>query len=143
MLSNQVCAKAVNYMSDSPLSLDMLVAAKRDMKALSNMLDSEQFDDHTFGFHAQQAIEKALKAWLLSMGGDNIYTHDLGYLLGKLEELGADIDTYWPFLDLTNYAVRFRYETIPDDEEPLDRSALVSEVGDLVAHVSRLIDPEK
>lgn len=129
-------------MPGSPLSLDMLSAAKRDMKALGNMLDSEQFDDHTFGFHAQQSIEKALKAWILSLGGDNIFTHDLGYLLRKLEELGAEIDAYWPFLDLTNYAVRFRYETIPNDEEPLDRSVLVSEIGALVTHVTSLIDPE-
>lgn len=129
-------------MPDSSLRQEMLAAAKRDMKALSNMLDCENFDDHTFGFHAQQAIEKALKAWLLFLGGANVFTHDLGYLLHKLEEQGVDVEAYWVFLDLTNYAVRFRYGAIPDDEEPLDRTALVLDIGGLIAHVASLIEPE-
>jgi len=127
----------------NPLSIEMLAAAKRDLKALSNMLDSENFDDHTFGFHAQQAIEKALKAWILFLGVANVHTHDLGYLLQKLTENGANIDIYWSFLDLTNYAVRFRYETIPDDEEPLDRYSLVNDISGLVAQVTGLADQEK
>ena len=42
----------------------LLNLAKVDLKAIRNMLDPERFEDSVFGFHAQQAAEKALKAWL-------------------------------------------------------------------------------
>ena len=42
----------------------MLSIAKKDVKALRSMLDPDKFDVETFGFHAQQAMEKALKAWI-------------------------------------------------------------------------------
>ena len=36
--------------------------AQRDLNALIGMPESPLFADEIFGFHAQQAIEKALKA---------------------------------------------------------------------------------
>ncbi len=39
----------------------LLTAAKSDLKALEHMLDTAAFDDRIFGFHAQQAVEKALE----------------------------------------------------------------------------------
>ena len=42
----------------------MLAAAKSDLKAVEHMSDPDGFDDRIFGFNAQQAVEKALKAWL-------------------------------------------------------------------------------
>lgn len=38
--------------------------AEKDHTALQGMLDTQIFADEIFGFHAQQAAEKALKAWL-------------------------------------------------------------------------------
>ena len=38
---------------------ELLAAAESDMKALAHMLDPNGFDDRIFGFHAQQADEKA------------------------------------------------------------------------------------
>ena len=47
----------------------MLVSmARKDLKALSAMRDRDNFDDEIFGFHAQQALEKSLKAWLALIG---------------------------------------------------------------------------
>ena len=64
--------------------------------------------DRVFGFHAQQAVEKALKAWLNFLGQTHAYTHDLSLLLHDLEKAGANIEPYWGFLDLSGYAVRLR-----------------------------------
>jgi len=44
------------------LARELLATAQSDIKALANMFDSEVFDDRIFGFHAQQAVEKILKA---------------------------------------------------------------------------------
>jgi len=56
-----------------------------------------------------------------------------------LHEKGADVETFWDFLDLAGYAVRFRYETLPEDEEPLDRSALLEDVLELFNRVEALL----
>ena len=48
-----------------------------------NMGDAEAFDDEIFGFHAQQAVEKALKAWLTEVGVTYPLTHDLSLLLAN------------------------------------------------------------
>jgi HEPN domain-containing protein len=60
---------------------EMLTLAQRDFKALQGMLDVETFADEIFGFHAQQAVEKALKAWLTLVGVEYPRTHDLEELL--------------------------------------------------------------
>ena len=49
----------------------LLGKAREDLDALKGMLAangaySEAFSDGVFGFHAQQAAEKALKAWMLT-----------------------------------------------------------------------------
>jgi hypothetical protein len=40
----------------------LLLMASKDMKALDIMIMPESVDDGIFGFHAQQAVEKTLKA---------------------------------------------------------------------------------
>ena len=65
---------------------EMLIIAQRDFKALQGMLDAETFADEIFGFHAQQAVEKVLKAWLTLVGVEYPRTHDLEELLELLEE---------------------------------------------------------
>ena len=122
-------------MPDHELALTLLQAAESDLKALEHMLDPEAFDDRVFGFHAQQAVEKALKAWLHIVAGEHPFTHDLSLLLHLLETRGEDVSEYWEFLDLSGYAVRFRYEIVPEGEDPLDRELLAASVGRLVERV--------
>ena len=42
----------------------LLLMAAKDMKAMDLMINPESIDDEIFGFHAQQAVEKSLKAWI-------------------------------------------------------------------------------
>lgn len=42
----------------------MLRLAQRDLKAALSMIDPDLFDEASWGFHLQQATEKALKAWI-------------------------------------------------------------------------------
>lgn len=121
------------------LARELLAAAESDAKALENMLDPEAFDDRVFGFHAQQAVEKALKAWLNILRGSHPFTHDLALLLHALDECGAKIEHCWDFADLCAYAVRFRYEALLDDEEPLNRQRLLADVRALMNCVLELL----
>ncbi|MFP4171498.1 MAG: HEPN domain-containing protein [Candidatus Hydrogenedentota bacterium] len=117
----------------------LLDSAKSDLRALLNMRDREAFDDRVVGFHAQQAVEKALKAWLNALGEIHPYTHDLRILLEKLETHGCNMESYWDFVELNSYATRFRYESPPMDDEPLNREQLGTDVCGLVEYVETLL----
>jgi HEPN domain-containing protein len=119
---------------------EMLILAQRDFKALQGMLDDETFADEIFGFHAQQAVEKALKAWLTLVGVEYPRTHDLEELLELLEEHAEPIlDAFYDLIDLTDFAVQFRYRIFEDAEGRLNRGAMIRQVNDLVVHVERLV----
>jgi HEPN domain-containing protein len=119
---------------------EMLTLAQRDFKALQGMLDAETFADEIFGFHAQQAVEKALKAWLTLIGVEYPRTHDLEELLELLEERAEPIlGVFYDLIDLTDFAVQFRYRIFEDAEGRLNRGVMVQQVNDLVVHVERLV----
>lgn len=47
----------------------LLQLAVRDLRVVRGMVaDETTFPDEIFGFHAQQAVEKAVKAWLSGHG---------------------------------------------------------------------------
>jgi HEPN domain-containing protein len=68
-------------MSDREHAKEILEAARRDLRALHGMNDPQVFSDEIFGFHAQQAAERALKAWLAHNGIRFPKTHDLKQLI--------------------------------------------------------------
>lgn len=55
----------------------MLGMSLKDRMALSSMLSRDKFAEEIFGFHAQQAVEKALKCWLCILTDEVPRTHDL------------------------------------------------------------------
>jgi HEPN domain-containing protein len=119
---------------------EMIILAQRDFKALQGMLDAETFADEIFGFHAQQAVEMALKAWLSLIGVEYPRTHDLEELLELLEEQVEPIlEAFYDLVDLTDFAVQFRYRIFEDAEGRLNRGAMIRQVSDLVVHVETLV----
>lgn len=102
--------------------------AHEDLVALRNMLDLRAFADSVFGFHAQQAVEKSAKAWLIAREVEVGRTHDLRLLLLKLGEAGTVRSTDWQDLaDLNDFAVQYRYGA-PADDAPLSRLGLLGRV---------------
>ena len=78
-------------MSDHEHSVMILAMARKDLKALSGMLDGGTFDDEIFGFHAQQTAEKALRAWLSLLGVEYPKVHDLDELMATLADHGVPV----------------------------------------------------
>ena len=72
-------------MRDPDHARALLSQARKDLRALAAMLDRDAFAEEIFGFHAQQAVEKSLKAWLSFLGLTYPRTHDLGALLELAE----------------------------------------------------------
>lgn len=103
--------------------------ARKDFDALRGMLDNPLFADEIFGFHAQQAIEKSLKAWLAARSVVFPLTHDLSRLLGLLEENNVDVSPFWPLVQYTVFAVQARYEAdLLEAEGPIARRAVIEDV---------------
>jgi HEPN domain-containing protein len=131
-------------MGDRENALLMLGLAREDSAVLRALRDRADVSDRAFGFHSQQAVEKALKAWLALAGTDYPKIHDLEELLALLSEKGQKVPEAFQRLEyLTAFAVQFRYATAEDMGEPLDRAALEEQVSQLVDHVTRLLASER
>ena len=124
-------------MSDPKQARLLLAAAERDFAALRGMEDATVFADEIFGFHAQQAIEKLLKAWLALLGETYPLSHDLASLLDMLSAHDPDIARFDELVDYTRYAVRLRYAPADPGAKPLDRSKTVGQVDVLLEEVRR------
>lgn len=127
-------------MADFELARAMLRMAHKDFNALTGMLDDPLFADEIFGFHVQQAVEKALKAWLCTCDIAYPPTHDLARLLTLLEKTGADVDPFWPLVQFTIFAVQARYEEgLSNLDEPLERDVEIENVRALLATIEKIV----
>ncbi|MHB8243259.1 MAG: HEPN domain-containing protein [Solirubrobacteraceae bacterium] len=101
----------------------LLGKAEGDLAAARLLAGDEHQSDHVVGFHAQQAVEKAIKAVLVSREVEIPLTHDIGYLVKlcvEVDELPEDVaGARW----LTPWAGGWRYDT---DDSPIDRGAAVA-----------------
>lgn len=110
----------------------LLRKASSDLAAARALAAAVDQDDAIIGFHAQQAVEKALKAVLSTTVGDGDIprTHDISFLLRLLAKGGIDVP---PGLTaarlLSPWAVTMRYDDI---DEPLDRSEAIAVASDAV-----------
>lgn len=130
-------------MSDLLQARNLLEAARRDLTALTGMLKPDLFTDEIFGFHVQQAIEKSLKAWIAALGEIYPYTHDLGLLLRKLEDLGCDVSSYMDLVAYSDFAAQIRYIGVGANEDPIQRDDVIAQVRSLYSRVNILTQPEE
>lgn len=125
-------------MRDPNLARQLLSSAEKDLKAIRNMENPDVFADEVFGFHAQQAVEKSLKAWIAFLGGEYPFVHDLDALLSVLGRLGVDVEPLHGFVELNAFALQFRYEAFESSDEPLDRRFVTEQVTSLFGKIADL-----
>lgn len=105
--------------------------AEGDAKAMRRLASDSEIDDEAVGFHAQQAMEKWIKAVMAIHGLEEVRIHDLGRLLELLSDTGVELPPNADRVDeLTIYAVPMRYDELLD-AEPLDRDAAIALVEEL------------
>jgi len=126
-------------MPELDVARELLVLAEDDARALEVMLRSERVPRRICGFHAQQAVGKALKAWLILLDVDYPLTHSLYTLLSLLGSAGADCARYEALEGLSPYAVQLRYG-VSDVDAKVDPAEMMPEIEDLVRHVRELLD---
>lgn len=127
-------------MSDIEHAENMLSLASHDLNALKGMLDIEVFAENIFGFHAQQAIEKLLKAWISALGGTYPFIHDIEELIEILESMNCDVEGLQIYTDYNPFAVQFRYTEYDIGEEPIDRHDTVNKIQALYDKVKEMIE---
>lgn len=110
----------------------LLASAEQDLAACELLADSQQISDAMVGFHAQQAVEKAIKAVLSRHGVETRRTHDLITLLDALQDHQIGAPPGADTLDELNpYAVEARYGMI--EPTGLDRAKVLLQVRDVLA----------
>ena len=119
----------------------LLEMANKDLRALGGMLNEEVFSEEVFGFHAQQATEKATKAWLSALHVEYPITHDLVRLFETLRSTGKTTPPEFLSLeDLTDFAVQYRYEPVGETGVPAGRQDILDLVRRFVEHIEKSIE---
>ena len=115
----------------------LLRVALRDLQT-ALLLEAAPGPESSWGFHIQQAIEKALKAWIIAHNRQAPYIHDLSDLLRILSDLGQEVEPYAEMTVFTVFAVQLRYD---DELNPLnlDRKAWHQRTEALVDHVAEIL----
>jgi HEPN domain-containing protein len=122
----------------------LLARAIEDETLVRKVSPDTDIADAIVGFHAQQAVEKLIKAVLAARGVAFMKSHALSYLVGLVEESKIEAPECLSEADvLSPWAVEFRYE----GEEPpaLDRSAaltLVEQVREWTESEINALDPQ-
>jgi HEPN domain-containing protein len=115
----------------------LLRRAEGDLQVCRKLADDIDIDDCIIGFHAQQAVEKALKVALVLGDAELPLSHDLGFLVRRVREAGIEppeelSDAQW----LTPWAAALRY----DDPVALDRAAALAAAENAVSWAAALIE---
>jgi HEPN domain-containing protein/predicted nucleotidyltransferase len=120
--------------------------AERELGVLKILVEANAAQE-AIGFHAQQALENALKGWISALDAEYRNTHDLTRLAAIVRQHPAENDTLagerlaW----LTEYAVRYRYvgaEVVMDDRFAL-LAAVTETVAAIIARIRALTAAEE
>ncbi len=96
-----------------------------------------EIDDSVVGFHAQQAVEKALKVALVLADVELPRTHDLALLVEQVGAAGTKVPDELASLEwLTPWAAALRY----DEPIALDRTAALAVAESASSWATALLD---
>jgi len=118
-----------------------LFRANEDIAVIENLYksDPESFAS-TICFHAQQAVEKFLKAFLVYHNIDFPKTHDLEFLLTECQKIDQ-VTFNFDFGSLTDFGISIRYPDdfyIPDKNDTLLYKNIALEVKKAVEQIIEL-----
>ena len=105
-------------MQSANMARVLLLKGKQDQYVLNRFVEDPSIPDETIGFHAQQAVEKMIKAVLAHRSVKYRKTHQLEELVALLQDVGIP---YPPELSeavaLTPFAVELRYDLLPIQDD--------------------------
>ena len=151
---------ADEYPVNWPDIKERLQAAHRNLAAFDYLISNPAMDQEIYGFHAQQAVENALKGWLSAADLSYDRSHDLDRLAAPLLAHPAEGDTaaadqlrrlleytaYYrieisgnPQTWLTRYAAEYRYSGARYHMDDLEKARFQEEIQQTVhASIDRI-----
>lgn len=121
-------------------AMDWLIRAERDLLAAEGALQGATVLSEMVAYHAQQATEKALKAFLTAHDLPFSKTHDLERLVQWCENV---LPVFGQFtasaLTLNPYATQFRYPGGPLEPEQSEAQEALRMASDIVHFVQQEI----
>ena len=111
----------------------LLALVRRHVRSLRMTLNP-QFPEEDWGFTAQQAVEKLLKAWIVLGDQRPPRSHELSELAAL-----AAIELPDPLLGLQTFAVEARYEEGPFPL-PAPREELLAQIEQLLDRCGEAVD---
>lgn len=120
----------------------LLTSASQDALAFNKLADEVDAGDALVGFHAQQAVEKAIKAVLSHAGVVFRRTHDIAELLDLLADSSLAVPPHNERLDELNpYAVEMRYGLV--EPGALDRQVIKIVIQDVLDWAQSCVESPK
>lgn len=117
--------------------------AADDFHVLERLISDEQAADWILGFHAQQSVEKALKAVLAHAGVVFPRTHNLSMLLELLAQAHLPLPPdSQEFARLTPLGVVGRYEVGQGEELAVDRSSALRSAANALEWAKAVVGHE-
>jgi HEPN domain-containing protein len=119
-------------------TITLIRKADQDLYLMRSHQADLQVSDEMWGFHAQQAVEKLIKALLSHKQIRYPFSHRLRELAELAAQAGTSLPPHFdPLMDLTPYAAELRYAMLPQQETevPLDRAHLLTLTEMLREHV--------
>ena len=105
----------VTYDNPEPTNMpdirERIELARRNLIDMRVLVENPNSSQEAIGFHAQQAVENALKGWISALNDEYANRHDIAELAAIVRRHPGEADTTaaehidW----LTEYAVRYRY----------------------------------
>ena len=138
------------YPDSWPDVRERLQAAYRHIRAFHRLVDFDEIDQEMYGFHAQQAVENAIKAWLSAADLEYRSVHDLREVANQILADPAEANTlaaaqlrsligYTSFQNpdrpgeqdnwLTRYAVSYRYSGASFRMDDIDKDRFIREIN--------------
>jgi len=122
--------------AESRIPRDWLQKAQKDWRRVRRRLEEGDLEDAAF--HLQQALEKFLKAYLLSKGWRLRRIHDLEVLLDEAVKYREDWEQYRLLCQkVTDYYLIGRYPFLPEVPPQQDIEAAFREAHDFVRAMQR------
>jgi HEPN domain-containing protein len=119
-----------------------LLKANEDLLVVDKLTEYEIIATSSACFHCQQAVEKFLKAFLITNGVEIKKTHNIEYLLSECADFDKDFVDIDP-KELSDFGVDVRYPGdmfVPDQDETLEYKNLAFEIKDIVeSKINRIL----
>jgi HEPN domain-containing protein len=123
----------------SDLARELLELARDDRAAAAALLEVGAVSDAIVGFHAQQAVEKTLKAMLAAASAEFPFTHNIALLMQLCDDADIELPASLGDADLlTPYGVALRYGT--RSPGTLDRRAALELADAALVWAERMLE---